>query len=52
MESDSKEREERVAEEMQDTENEIRKVLKETKMEIDETVRLVFLYCIVSCHCF
>jgi hypothetical protein len=39
LEMESKEREERVVEEMDNTKNEIRGVLTKTKMEIDETVR-------------
>lgn len=39
LEMESKKREERVVEEMDNTKNEIRGVLMKTKMEIDETVR-------------
>ncbi len=39
LETESKKREERVVEEMDNTKNEIRGVLTKTKMEIDETVR-------------
>ena len=39
MEEESREREGRVHDEMEDTKNEIRGVLKQTKAEIDATVR-------------
>ena len=39
LEDDSKEREERVEEEMDNTKKEIRGVLRDTKQDIDETVR-------------
>ena len=39
LEEESREREERVHEEMEDTKDEIRGVLKQTKVEIDTTVR-------------